>query len=655
MHAPLVEIAPPLNFSRKFFYALPSFGINGAGYVVAIYVNKVYADDLNVSLGFLSIASFLAGVFAMYGQFVIAFMSDSFTKSRLGRRRPFFLILAPLMAVAYFFLLFPVGADTRISASIYFGIFFVAQSLLADGLTTLYSSFLNEQTSDPSERGALFGAQGMLSVAGVVSAAVIAFALPERERLLVLGSVFGGITLITFYLIAWKGREPRFVEVHQHNRGDIAATKGYNPLQSEIIPLVPGLRMCLLNGPWRRFICMFAVMSLLNELPGIYPFFLQYELDVKSEDVYTWIGIWVVVYCICAMVSIPVYVFILKRWGKMTVLYTGCSLLVIHGVMFFFVRTPEIGIAAVMFMGLSMGSFNILNGLFLSEIIDYDELLSGRRREGLYNAITTIPQRFMSVSGKAFPLLGLASLGYQPNVEQNMSVKIFLRSLIGLIPVCMGIGSMLIMRNFPLSDSKHKEVMEAITRRRDGEVVLDPVLGVEMKVLQSESNDLGQHEWTLHHFGYDQLHRAQRWGRRFLTQEVGINLLIFIAASIGCLVEAGFLLYYNGDKQVAVDIAFVLVFLGCFFSACGAYSCLQFQASKAIQHLEGYELVLTNHLKNALRASFHEEIEVANRGKLMCRIVFPRLLLLALIVVVGGVAVAESDLLPVDSTNTTAS
>jgi len=95
---------------------------------------------------------------------------------------------------------------------------------------------------------------------------------------------------------------------------------------------------------------------------------------------------------------------------------------------------------------MSIGTFNMLSGIFLSEIIDYDELASGKRREALYNCITSIPQRFMTVSGKvekdlfffkmmelvqAFPLLGLASLGYQPNVEQNQAVKIFLRGIIG--------------------------------------------------------------------------------------------------------------------------------------------------------------------------------------------------------------------------------
>lgn len=59
----------------------------------------------------------------------------------------------------------------------------------------------------------------------------------------------------------------------------------------DVVPLVPGLRMCMQNAPWRRFIWMYVVMSLINELPGVYPFFLQYVLDVKADDVYTWLGV----------------------------------------------------------------------------------------------------------------------------------------------------------------------------------------------------------------------------------------------------------------------------------------------------------------------------------------------------------------------------
>lgn len=236
MSAPLIAEATGISFPRKILYALPSFGVNGAAYVVSVFVNKVYSDDLDVSLGFLSLTSFLAGVFAMYGQFGIAFSSDNWKRSKLGRRRPFFILLAPLMAMAYFLLLFPIGADTPALASAYFAVFFTLQSLLFDGLSTLYASFLNEQTSgltvalfnahscaDPSDRASLFGAMSVASVAGVVSGALISLALPVEDRLLVLGKslgssqhlvvlggCFGAFQLISFYLLAWKGHEPRF-------------------------------------------------------------------------------------------------------------------------------------------------------------------------------------------------------------------------------------------------------------------------------------------------------------------------------------------------------------------------------------------------------------------------------------------------------------
>lgn len=32
-------------------------------------------------------------------------------------------------------------------------------------------------------------------------------------------------------------------------------------------------------------------MSLINELPGVYPFFLQYVLEVPPDEVYTWLGV----------------------------------------------------------------------------------------------------------------------------------------------------------------------------------------------------------------------------------------------------------------------------------------------------------------------------------------------------------------------------
>ena len=72
-----------------------------------------------------------------------------------------------------------------------------------------------------------------------------------------------------------------------------------------------------------------------------------------------------------------------------------------------------------------------------ADVIDYDELLTGRRREGLYVGLWSIAKKLAAAVGVGAALLILGTAGYAPNAAQTDRVRWSLRVLYALVPcVC---------------------------------------------------------------------------------------------------------------------------------------------------------------------------------------------------------------------------
>src|SRR5208283_4004493 len=108
----------------KLLYGAPSFA--GAAMIIPIFIHmpKFYADVVLVPLGYLAMAIAIARSLDALSDPLMGWISDH-THSRLGRRRPYILLGAPLCGVAFFCLLNPPAALTGGRAAMWFGTTFI--------------------------------------------------------------------------------------------------------------------------------------------------------------------------------------------------------------------------------------------------------------------------------------------------------------------------------------------------------------------------------------------------------------------------------------------------------------------------------------------------------------------------------------------------
>jgi GPH family glycoside/pentoside/hexuronide:cation symporter len=115
--------------------------------------------------------------------------------------------------------------------------------------------------------------------------------------------------------------------------------------------------------------------------------------------------------------------------------------------------------------GTTSGLGQVIGLSVKADVIDYDELVTGERKEGAYLAVWTFIQK--SMSGVLAMVLGftLQWVGFEPNVEQSEATQRAILALYGFLPsACYAVGLVLLLR-FRLNESEHAEIRRQLDAR----------------------------------------------------------------------------------------------------------------------------------------------------------------------------------------------
>ena len=136
------------------------------------------------------------------------------------------------------------------------------------------------------------------------------------------------------------------------------------------------------------------------------------------------------------------------------------------GGMFFLTEGSAVLITVLaVICGLGAGSGAVVAPSIQSDIIDYDEVQSGKRKEGIYFAAWNLV--YKSATGITLMLTGfvLSASGFEPNVEQTEEAKTALLALYALFPlVCYTIGAIIFSR-FSLNEKEYVKIRVELDSR----------------------------------------------------------------------------------------------------------------------------------------------------------------------------------------------
>jgi GPH family glycoside/pentoside/hexuronide:cation symporter len=116
--------------------------------------------------------------------------------------------------------------------------------------------------------------------------------------------------------------------------------------------------------------------------------------------------------------------------------------------------------------GIAIGGLDVIFPSIQADIIDYDELQTGERKEGTYFAVWHLAAKTSSAIGTALVGFLLAASGFVANAEQSPETVSAMRLLMSGIPlVCYGVGAGLFCF-FRMTRKEHAAILTQLEARR---------------------------------------------------------------------------------------------------------------------------------------------------------------------------------------------
>ena len=452
-----------VSLKTRIAYAMPAFALAIIGIPVYVYIPKFYTDVVGIDIAVAGFLLFGVRIFDAITDPLMGTISDR-THTRFGRRRPFIVLGSILIAIALVFLFNPPTASTAWN-TVWFAFWIYSLFLFWTVVTVPYESLGPEITFDYNERTALFAWRDGFLIAGtLVAAASPALvetifqtsddAAGERAKFFWISIIYAPLVMA---MCAWCVKLVR----ERKTKSSASASVSWR-----------GFITIFRNRPFMILLAAYTISAVGNNLPAtLILYYVQYVLGSSQADLF------LLLYFMTGILLLPVWVRLAHRYGKKE---TWMASMVINTGAFigvFFLGPGDAGIYGVLVVlsGIGFGATLALPSAIQADVIDYDELKTGHRREGQYIGLWSIAKKLAAAVGVGAGLAILGAVGYTPNIQQTETVQFTLRVLYALVPSLCNLIAIAIVLFYPISAEIHSHIRSAIERRQAGNSVVDPL------------------------------------------------------------------------------------------------------------------------------------------------------------------------------------
>ena len=465
---------------------------------VGIHLTIFYTDTVLVPIGFIALVGAAARSIDALTDPLMGWLSDH-TRTRWGRRRPWIAVGAPLCAVAYAALFAPPEALGPASAAVWFAVSFVAYYLFRTIYSIAAQGLGAELSLDYRERNRLFVLTQGFGFVGTLFAPVLPLLMIRaygiRSGYALFAALVAGLFAALYLHLVWRVRErPEFMR----------------PVAT---PLVPGLRRAWQNRPFRILVLAQLASSPYQAFLPLLPYLTKYVLRPEAPDF--WLMTYLLLYFGSALVAMPLWLWAANRFGKKRTWLSHFGVVALPTLGLFFIGEGDTTLTAVLLAlagaGFGGGPFVLLS--MTADVIDYDQLLTGKRREAQYAGLRAVIMKFVDIGSITLPLAVFGSLGFVPNAQQSPTLDFAIRALAGLVPAVSVVLGFAVACLYPITRRVHQEIQQGIRRHAAGQDAVDPLSGETLPPAGEASADLDEEtSWFLDHFSAAELKLSLKAG-----------------------------------------------------------------------------------------------------------------------------------------------
>lgn len=431
----------------------------------------VLVQDLGFPGWMWGIIFFLPRIFDAITDPIMGYISDN-TKSRWGRRRHYVFLGAILMGLS-FVIMWQLYREDGITYNFYFFMFWSFVFYL--GLTLFsvpYVAMGYEMSNDFHERTSIMAiAQWIGQWAWVIA--------PWFWVVMYDKSWFESADVATRTLAVWVGIACSIFAMVPaiFIKGKSTLHENYAPLNLRSIgyslkEILLGFKEAFTSVPFRKLcIATFFIFNAFNTIASFSFFIIVYHLFNGDTGA---AGIWPTLFGSLGALSttflvIPIVARMSKWLGKKRAFIVSQSISLLGYIMFWFLFVPGkpyMFIFALPLFSFGIGSLFTIMMSMTADVIDLDELTTGKRREGIFGAI------YWWMVKVGFAIAGLLSgtlmtlVGFDPSVSVQPDGAIDgLRIFFSAIPIMGTLVAIYVMWDYDVDEKRANETRAELDKR----------------------------------------------------------------------------------------------------------------------------------------------------------------------------------------------
>ncbi len=435
--------------ATKFLFALGAHADSALQISKMLFLMFFYTELYKLGSVAVSGAIMIGTVWDAVTDPVMGVISDR-TRTRFGRRRPYILIAAFGYPLAFILLwLAPRGASTLLVLAYLAVTNVLLTTMLTIGMTP-YSALSAELTLDYDERNSLYAyRQALFHLGALVGSYMIRFV-----------GLFGGGTggfrgtailyaafaSACFLLVFWSVRERK--EFQQRSTTfrtrlilEVFRNRGFRVIFFAMIIMWSG-----------------AVMS--NAMLAYIVRYWHGRMEMLSYGYTVWMA--------CGVLFTPLWRVYGKYADKKLAFGTSVAAMAVLYILSLVMITPRLPYLLLLWAGL-VGAATpggpLFAGSMIADAIDFDELHSGMRREGIYSGIYTFAMKMSVAIGTLLVGVGLKLVGYVPG-ETQTDQTIQLMRFVFAFPAVTYVASSLYIMKYPLVRGRMRQIRQQLDARR---------------------------------------------------------------------------------------------------------------------------------------------------------------------------------------------
>jgi GPH family glycoside/pentoside/hexuronide:cation symporter len=306
-----------------------------------------------------------------------------------------------------------------------------------------------EMTDDYNERMSVTSFRMVGAIIGVLLAGGLAMPLVEMggggtAGFRWMGMILGGLITV-FSLAGFFGtRQARTLP----------------PVQTDIC-LSEQLRIALKNTPFKRLAGMYFLQSVATGIlmAGLI-YYVKYVMQLPESAV----GLVTGILFVTAIIFMPVWVRLGVRLGKITAYTRGILILAVMllSLLLTPASQPVIFYLQMFLLGIGFSSFQLFPWAMLPDTIEFDEQLSGRRREGIFSGAWAAGQKTAYALGPAIVGFMLSLSGFSAGDVQSDTTVTAIRLIFCLGTAGFFLLSLLPFRKYDLTEQHFAELKQTI-------------------------------------------------------------------------------------------------------------------------------------------------------------------------------------------------